>query len=106
MRYHVAVTRRAQNDITALTKKVLKQARTRGARWLDGLQDAIDSLEVMPERCGEAPESPAKRGDLIRELLYGTKPNTRRILFTIDTKSRTVFVLTIRHSRRRNAKRL
>lgn len=106
MLYQVAITRRAQNDITALTKTVLKEAPTRGVRWLNGLQNSIDSLEEMPERCGEAPESPGKRGDIIRELLYGTKPNTRRILFTVDLNSRIVFVLAVRHSRRQYAKGL
>jgi plasmid stabilization system protein ParE len=107
MTYQVDITSRARKDIVTLTKKLMREAPpTRAAEWLRGLQDAIQSLERMPDRCGESPESPGKRGEVIRELLYGTRSHTRRILFTVDEPNALVKVLTVRHSRRQNAKRL
>jgi mRNA-degrading endonuclease RelE of RelBE toxin-antitoxin system len=57
----------------------------------------------MPERSGEAPESPARNGETIRHLLYGSRPNVYRVLFTVDDRKKTVFVLTVRHGRQATA---
>lgn len=105
MKYQIALTNRAARDLERLTARVLYQAPTQGADWLDGFEDAIASLNEFPERCGTDPESPGTNGEIIRQLLYGTRPNVYRVLFYIDAKSHTVVVLTIRHGRQKTAKR-
>jgi plasmid stabilization system protein ParE len=61
------------------------------------LQGAIASLAEFPKRCPLAPENSAFPFE-VRQLLYGKKPHTYRILFTIE--GQTVYVLHIRHGRR------
>jgi len=59
--------------------------------------DAIASLAEFPRRCTLAPESKMFAQE-VRHLLYGRKPHTYRVLFTIQGSS--VYVLHIRHGRR------
>ena len=58
---------------------------------------AIDSLETMPERCGQASEATDVGLD-IREFLFGKRHGTYRVLFQID--GRTVYILRVWHSAR------
>jgi plasmid stabilization system protein ParE len=67
-------------------------------RWFDGITDAIESLAANPDRCPKALENDRFPFNLF-ELLYGTKKNKHRILFTI--RNDTVFVVRIRHSAQR-----
>jgi mRNA-degrading endonuclease RelE of RelBE toxin-antitoxin system len=39
-----------------------------------------------------------------RHLLYGKKPNVYRVIYEVDEKLQTVWVLTIRHGARRKGK--
>lgn len=64
--------------------------------WLIGIRARIYTLRTMPERCGRAAEADATGLD-VRELLYGKKRGTFRILFTIGTR-----VVMIRHVVRAN----
>ena len=99
MKYHLSLTNRAAQDIQALANRILENAPIQGAEWLNGLEDAVASLDEFPERCGRAPESPARNGATIRQLLHGSKPNVYRVLFTVDDEKETVFVLAVRHAR-------
>lgn len=62
--------------------------------WLDGLQDAIDSLDEFPLRCQLAPESEFLAFEL-RQMLYGSSRKPHRVLFRVIGKA--VHVLTVRH---------
>lgn len=68
-----------------------------GGRWLRGLLQAIETLESMPTRCALAAES-HQSGREIRELHFGKRRGTYRILFELQGK--TVFVLYVRHAAR------
>ncbi|MBV8904562.1 MAG: hypothetical protein JOZ22_13090 [Acidobacteriia bacterium] len=59
-------------------------------RWLQGLQERIDTLSEFPERCQLARESKS----LPFELRHGRKPRVYRILFTIEAN--TVHIIYIR----------
>lgn len=50
--------------------------------WLIGIRAAIYTLRTMPERCGRAAEADTTGLD-VRELLYGKRQSTFRVLFTI-----------------------
>jgi plasmid stabilization system protein ParE len=67
-------------------------------RWFNGVTKAIASLSTNPFRCPKARESRRFPFDLY-ELLYGTKRNKHRVLFTI--RKEIVFVVRIRHSAQR-----
>ncbi len=68
-------------------------------KWLDGIIDAIQSLEKFPERCAIALENYyIKSGQeiLVRHLIY---KKSFRVIFTIVKNE--VRILSVRHSRRR-----
>jgi len=68
----------------------------RAVRWFTGLQAAVNSLEVMPARCGRARESVTLDADL-RQKVY----HSHRIIFRIEEEARIVRILHVRHAARR-----
>jgi hypothetical protein len=70
-------------------------------KWFVGITEAIESLSNSPLRCAKALECDKFPFEL-RELLYGTKKNKHRILFTVVDD--VVNILHIRHSARRELK--
>ena len=95
MKYRVRTTPRAESDAVAIYSWIAEHEGQpdNASRWLDGLQEAIESLSTQPRRCPLAPES-RSFADEIRQLLY----HRHRILFLIEHDA--VFVLHIRHSSR------
>jgi plasmid stabilization system protein ParE len=102
MTFRVDLSDQAQGDISAIYDWLRSQeAGDSGERWFAALRTAIGSLTHLPSRCPLAPETwdaPVE----VRQLLYGRRPHTYRILFTI--KEDVVQVLHIRHARRRPVK--
>ncbi|MFM9958652.1 MAG: type II toxin-antitoxin system RelE/ParE family toxin [Phycisphaerales bacterium] len=94
MKHRVIIEAQAASDIREAARWIAEQgAPLNAARWIDGIESAIDSLASMPERCPLAPESAAF--DLaIRQLMFGS----HRILFV--AKSGLVHVLHVRHGAR------
>lgn len=66
------------------------------ARWLQGLYDEIDSLERFPERCPYAREREYLE-EALRQLVY----KSHRVVFYVDKSKSTVYVLYVRHGKRR-----
>jgi plasmid stabilization system protein ParE len=101
MVFRVELSDRAQRDISAIYDWLRsEQAGDAGERWFRALRTAIASLSDVPSRCplaSENQESPVE----VRQLLYGRRPHTYRILFAIEGD--VVQVLHIRHARRRPA---
>jgi mRNA-degrading endonuclease RelE of RelBE toxin-antitoxin system len=61
------------------------------AKWFNGLEDAIISLENLPERGMIVPRT--RR----RQLFYGNKPDVYRIVYSVDDKLKLVNVYYVRH---------
>jgi plasmid stabilization system protein ParE len=57
MAYRVEITRRAEGDLEELYLWVVDRAAQQGARWFNGLDRAVLSLDQHPNRCPVAPES-------------------------------------------------
>ena len=57
MAYRVEIARRAEADLEELYLWVIERAPQQGARWFNGLEQAILSLDQHPKRCPAAPES-------------------------------------------------
>ncbi|HKM91936.1 MAG TPA: type II toxin-antitoxin system RelE/ParE family toxin [Candidatus Acidoferrales bacterium] len=99
MPFRVEITAQAEQEADAILEWLLSQhAGDAGVRWFLALEEAIATLSEFPARCTFAPEN-ARFPFEVRQLLYGHKPHVYRILFTIATD--TVYVLHIRHGRRR-----
>jgi plasmid stabilization system protein ParE len=100
MAFRVEITPQAEEDANLILAWLLSQhAGETGLRWFLKLDEAIASLAEFPERCMSAPENVSLPFEM-RQLLYGHRPHVYRILFTIEGD--VVYVLRIRHGRRRN----
>jgi plasmid stabilization system protein ParE len=96
MAYRVVLADSAKTDADHLWNWVVSQAPRKGPAWFERLIDALYSLETLPQRCPKAREADtAKRP--IRCLLFGKRHGVYRILYEIDEKRRTVWILHIRH---------
>jgi plasmid stabilization system protein ParE len=99
MAFRVETSAQAESDANSILEWLLSEhAGETGIRWFLALDDAIASLATIPERCPLAPET-GRFPFEVRQLLYGHKTHTYRILFTIDGD--VVKILHIRHGRRK-----
>jgi toxin ParE1/3/4 len=96
MAYLVELTRRAERDLTYMFERISASGSAAAARWFNGLEDAIRTLERFPRRCPIAREGKRAKRPL-RHLLYGPKPEVYRVIFEIDERRKRVQVLTVIH---------
>src|SRR5580704_19446572 len=93
MAFRVEVSPKARRDADAILGWLLShRAGEAGLRWFRKLEEAIASLSNFPER--------RRRSFRAAAVALGHKPHVYRILFTIDGE--TVYVLRIRHGRRKH----
>lgn len=70
MKRTVRVLKRAQRDVQEIHDLVAREAPLRADRFIDGLLDAIESLEEHADR-GAPPRDPALRAKGFRHLVHG-----------------------------------
>ena len=99
MAYRVEITRRVESDLEELYLWVVERAPERGARWFNGFERAVLSLDQLPKRCPVAPES-FDPDHPVRVLTYGRKPYAYRVFFTVDDDAEIVRVLHVRRGAR------
>ena len=99
MTFHVELAVRAVRDLARLYEEKNVAGSRAAARWFNGLERAIHSLETNPLRCPAAPETIGSKRSLLH-LLYGKKPNIYRVIFELDQRNSRLLVLTIRHGAR------
>lgn len=94
MKYRVQITDPAFEAIRSAALFIAddRKAPLNAQRWLEGLWDAIDTLERMPGRCVLAAES-YYRSFEIRKLIYGNY----LVLFNLDEKEKVVYVIGFKH---------
>ena len=98
MAFRVNISDEAQIDTLDILQWLTSEwAGKTGLRWFEELEEAIYSLAEMPSRCGFAPEN-EEAGFEVRQLLYGRRRHSYRILFTISGE--TVTVLHVYHGHR------
>ena len=97
MAYLVEVTLRAREDLIEIYERISAVDSPAAAKWFNGLEAAIDTLEQFPGRCPLAPESRAAQQQF-RHLLYGSKRDVYRVIYDIDERRNLVRVRAIRHS--------
>jgi plasmid stabilization system protein ParE len=95
MAYRVRLTERALRDMEAIYEFIEADESEKAFAWFRELAESIYSLQRFPARGTRVPE----RGKL-RELFFGEKPNTYRVIFAVDKRKRLVTVLHIRHGAR------
>jgi plasmid stabilization system protein ParE len=95
MLYLVRLTERASRDMESIYDFIEAETSAKAFAWFNGLAKAIYSLERFPERGRQIPKT-----QKVRQLFFGTKPNTYQIIFALDERNRVVNVLQIRHGAR------
>ena len=75
---------------------MVERAPVRGPEWFEELIDSLYTLELLPNRCPLAREAEEAKRD-IRCLLFGKRRGIYRILYEVDEKRQTVWILHIRH---------
>jgi toxin ParE1/3/4 len=95
MAYLVRLTGRAAGDLEAIYGFIEPDASEHAFAWFNELSRAIYSLERFPERGSVVPENKK-----LRQLVFGKKPNTYRIIYTVDKRTHALKVLHIRHGAR------
>ena len=99
MAYVVKITPHAERDLAELYRQINAEYSDAALEWYWGIKAAILSLEHHPNRCPLTREN-----DKLRHLLYGKKPHVYRVVYEVDERRQTVWVLTIRHGARRRLK--
>jgi len=95
MVYTVNLSARAVRNIRSIYQFINAETSTAAAKWFYGLEEAVFSLGRHPHR-GQAVAGHTS----LRQILYGNKPHTYRIIYSIDDASNAVHVLHIRHGAR------
>ena len=96
MAYQVVLADSAKTDANRIYDWVTERAPVRGPEWFEELIDSLYTLEQLPNRCPLARESEETKRD-IRCLLFGARRGVYRILYEVDEKRQTVWILHIRH---------
>jgi len=94
--YRVVVTARARTDAIQTFRWKAEHSPETAARWYTGLEKAIATLARFPKRHPVAEEESELLGIPLRQMIYGRKPGTYRILFSIEED--VVILHYIRHS--------
>jgi plasmid stabilization system protein ParE len=98
MTYRVEISSVAEAEADAAFLRLAQvMSLSQGGEWQSGLLRAIASLSTMPKRCPLAKENEYFSQE-IRQLLYGQRRNSYRILFTVLEEVSTGRVLHVRHS--------
>lgn len=95
MVYTVSLTARAVRNIRSIYQFINAEASAPAEKWFYGLEEIVFSLDRHPQRGQAVPGQPS-----LRQILYGNKPHIYRIIYSIDTSSKIVNVLHIRHGAR------
>jgi len=93
MQFQIIITPSAKADIFEINTWFLENYPDLAEKWLWGISKAVTSLSKFPERCPVSLESEAF-DVVVRQLIYGKKPHTYRILFAIQDEK--VYILRVR----------
>ena len=95
-RFTVIVTPEAESGIRDAFTYIYTRAPQNAERWIRQIYAEVDTLEQFPERCAYAREREYLEEDL-RQLVF----KLYRLIFRVDQATDTVYVLAVRHGRRR-----
>jgi plasmid stabilization system protein ParE len=99
VQYQVIITPSAKADIFETNTWFLENYPDLAENWLWGISQAVTSLSKFPERCPVSPESEVF-DVVVRQLIYGKKPHTYRILFSIQEEK--VYILRVRSTKQKS----
>ncbi len=96
MEFQIIITPSGKADIFGINTWLLENYENLAEKWIWGLSQTISSLSKFPERCPTIPESESFDVE-VRQIIYGKKPHTYRILFSIQNEK--VYILRVRSTK-------
>ena len=96
MAFQVRLTRKAEIEIETAYQWLKERNADYADQWFRDLMDTLATLQEKPRRCALAIENDVFPEE-IRQLLYGKKQQSYRILFVVRDEE--VYVLHVRHGR-------
>lgn len=97
--YHVVIVPRAYSEMEEIYDWIASEHPLAAEKWRDSLLTIIDELAQFPRRAPLIPQKHYNRKHL-RQLIYGKKRGSYRILFEIN--GQTVYIRRIVHTAREN----
>jgi len=97
--YTLVFAPQAEEDLENIVVWLSEEVPEKVSEWIAFLRADIDTLRMMPERCGYAPENGLWGNEELRQLLFLRYPSQYRAIFTVYKD--TVRILHIRHGSRR-----
>ena len=95
MAFRVELTALALDDLRTIFKAINASKSEPVRAWFDGLEQLMMRMDAFPGRGSTVPED-----GRFRQLLYGNRPHTYRIIYKIDEEAMTVTVIHVRHGAR------
>ena len=80
--YEIIVSELAEADIEAIFQRLLLRSPESAVRFRNGVEGAVASLALMPERCAIAPDN-GQLGHPIRQLIHRHGATAYRVLFSV-----------------------
>lgn len=97
-KYSVEITTTAERQLREAFHYIYERSPLNAGRWLNGIRDAIQTLETLPTRCRIAPESKFVDAELRHHLF-----KSHRIIFEVHEPTHEVRILYVRHGSMRPA---
>ena len=94
--YEIRFDPDAENEALDAAQYIARRHPMNAEKWYSGLEKAINSLKIMPQRSAKARES-----DFVGEDLHQYIYKSHRIIFRIEEDARVVRILHIRHASQR-----
>jgi plasmid stabilization system protein ParE len=95
MEYRVDISRRAKRDLIEIYEFINAETSTQARDWFNRLEAVIATLKSNPSRSATTREDRTAR-----QILYGSKPHSYRIIYDVNAKDNVVTVVHIRHGAR------
>lgn len=108
MRFRVRFTVNAETSLQKYFRRAFAEAPQTAIRWLERIQNAIESLANFPRRCVRAPENGLRglAAREIRQLIFGKARGAFRILFEIADDEVRILLIRRGSQKRATAKEL
>lgn len=96
MTFKVEISEPAEFDLAEVFDYIAADSIAMAEKWLKGFTEILSSLEEMPYRFPEIPES-----KVMRSSYRATLHHSHRIVYRVDEEFKTVFIVRIYHEARR-----
>jgi len=96
MAYRVEASEPAERDLRDALTYLVERSPDAAARWFEAMEQGLERLRHMPQRCPVAAENEQVERITVRQLIVGRRRGRYRVLFAVEEPDR-VLVLRVQH---------